>query len=91
MLNPPAGNGITIFTIGLGDLVIGQTTGDPSIGEKVLRYIAAGGDDGNLTTDRCSGVPVGQSCGNYSYAPDADSLPAIIDYITAYIRTRLGR
>lgn len=46
MLNPPAGNGITMSTIGLGNLVIARTTGDPSIGEKVLRYIAAGRDDG---------------------------------------------
>jgi len=91
MLNPPRGNGIVMFTLGLGDQVINASQGDPSIGEKVLRYIAAGGDDGDLATDPCGGVPVGQSCGNYYYAPDSASLPGIVSDIAARIRVRLGR
>ena len=91
LLNPPKGNGIVAYTIGLGNQMTSVTLGDPAIGEKVLRYIAAAGDDGNLATDPCSGVSVGQSCGQYSFALDASSLPDIVDDIAAHIQARLGR
>ena len=91
MLNPPDGSGVKAFAIGLGNYLISNPVGDPSIAEKLLRYISAAGDDGDLATDPCSGVDVGQSCGNYYYAPDAASLPAILSDIGTRLHALLGR
>ena len=91
MLNPPAGNGIVAYSIGLGDQVINVSTGDPAIGEKVLRYIAAAGDGGNPAPDPCSGIIVGQSCGQHYFVPNASSLSDAVNDISARIRAQLGR
>ena len=56
-LNEPGGNEISIYTIGLG--AAGGDTSDPfnvSIGEQLLRYMAAVGDDGDRQTDPCQTV-----------------------------------
>ena len=91
MLNEAGGgNGIVVFTIGLGDQVINNSRGDPSIGEKLLRYMAAGGDDGDLSSDLCAGVSTGQSCGNYYFAPTGNQLIQIFRAIAGRIFTRIN-
>ena len=91
MLEPPAGSGVVVFTIGLGDKVINENKGDPQIGEKLLRYMAAGGDDGKLSTDLCAGVASGASCGNYYFAPDKDQLLKVFQAIAGRIFTRINQ
>jgi hypothetical protein len=80
-INEPAGNNIGIYSIGLGD--VGQ------IGENLLRYMAAVGDDGDRATNPCSTTPAGQSCGQYYYAPTGDDLLPIFENIASSIYTRL--
>jgi len=77
----PAGNDLAIYTIGLGDV---------SAGENLLRYMAAVGDDGDRTTDPCSGVPAKRSCGQYYYAPSGNSLLPIFENIDSRIYTRIS-
>lgn len=85
-----AGNEVVIFTIGLGDLVTNFTAGgDPAAGERLLRYIAAVGDDGIPSTDPCDGVPLGEKCGNYFFSPTAGELGEIFLEIADRILTRL--
>jgi len=90
------GNGMVIFTIGLGDQVWntgGGTLGDPAIGGKLLRYMAAAGDDGDLSTDPCAPVAgdVTQTCGNYYFAPTAAELRDIFKSIAGRIFTRINQ
>jgi Flp pilus assembly protein TadG len=92
MLDSPTGNSIVMFTIGLGNLVTDFTAGgDADIGERVLRYIAAGGDDANLATDPCAGAPVATSCGNYYFAPSGGELLDIFRAIAGRIFTRINQ
>lgn len=94
MLESPTGNGIVMFTIGLGDLVTNFTAGgDPQIGEKVLRYIAEGGDDGKLTppSTNCATAPAGTPCGNYYYAPSGAQLLQVFKAIAGRIFTRINQ
>ncbi|HLF25475.1 MAG TPA: vWA domain-containing protein [Anaerolineae bacterium] len=97
MLNEEAdGNGIVMFTIGLGNQVITAPFGDPVVGEKLLRYIAAGGDDGRLETDPCAGIPNStlaepKSCGNYYFAPSGPQLLNIFKAIAGRIFTRINQ
>ena len=70
-LSEPPGNDIAIYTIGLGaagDVI--PTKG--AIGEILLRYMAAVGDDGDRTTDPCRTTANKQSCGQYYYAPSGE-------------------
>jgi Flp pilus assembly protein TadG len=90
MLEAPVGNQIVMFTIGLGNQLIANSKGDPAIGEKLMRYIAAGGDDFRLDTNPCAGVPVGQSCGNYYFAPSGAQLLQIFQQIAGRIFTRIN-
>lgn len=100
-LPPPQGNFIAVYTIGLGRQVIETSCGVnpcnvPDAGEKLLRYIAAVGDDGNPSTDPCAGVPPStldnpQSCGNYYFAPSGGDLQAIFQDIASRIFTRIHR
>lgn len=89
------GQNALIFTIGLGDLVINTSYGDPDAGEQLLRYAANVGADGfpnpNFPNfqDKCLGVPVGQSCGNYYFAPTGSQLVSIFEDIASRIFTRL--
>jgi hypothetical protein len=78
-----SGQEVTIFAIGVRDLVLTDPDGDPDAGERTLRYAAGVGGDGDpgSQTDPCNGVASGQSCGNYFYAPNGADLPEIITQI----------
>ena len=87
-----------IFTIGLGELVTNNTNCDVGtwggsceldVGEKLLRYLAAVGDDGNPTTDPCSTAGVGADCGNYYYSPTGAGLLEVFEAIASRIFTRI--
>jgi hypothetical protein len=80
--NPITGQGATIFTIGLGDLVQHARTGDPQAGQKLLDYAATlAGDE--------SGVPVNH--GMYVYAPSPLDLREIFRAIAENIATKLSQ
>ncbi len=81
----PNGNGVLVFTIGLGDLVINNTYGDPNAGEDLLRFIAST----NYTSDPCASSATGTSCGNYYFAPTGAELQEIFEAIASRIFTRL--
>lgn len=82
LANPVDGQGITVFTIGLGNLIRGATKGDADAGEKLLLYIAeTAGDE--------SGVDVNH--GLYYYSPDSAGLDEIFGAIAANIFTRLSQ
>ncbi len=92
------GQGAIVFTIGLGDNMINDDKCDltaypggcePDQGEKLLRYIAAIGDDGDPSTDPCSSVATGQSCGNYYFAPTGAGLLQVFEAIASRIFTRI--
>ena len=90
--NPPTcqtpGNDIAIYTIGLGaagDAIPGKG----AIGEILLRYMAAVGDDGDRTTDPCKTTANKQSCGQYYYAPSGEDLLPIFEDIATRIYTRI--
>lgn len=92
--NDKGGQNALIFTIGLGDQVINTAYGDPDAGERLLRYAANVGYDGepnpNTTEpDPCLGEPVGSSCGNYFFAPTGNQLIQIFEQIASKIFTRL--
>ena len=90
-LNEPGGNEISIYTIGLG--AAGGDTSDPinvSIGEQLLRYMAAVGDDGDRQTDPCNGVGPRRICGQYYYAPSGNALEGIFLDIASRIYTRIS-
>jgi Flp pilus assembly protein TadG len=95
-LAPSYGQGAVIFTIGLGEQVTNNTSCDPfwgscdsDVGEKLLRYIAAVGDDGDPTTDLCSASGVGNDCGNYYYSPTGSGLLEVFEAIASRIFTRI--
>ena len=99
------GQGAVVFTIGLGRLMVeapscayppgcnpalGECNGcDPDLGERLLRYIAAVGDDGDPYTDPCSSTDAGSSCGNYYFASGGADLDEIFDAIASRIFTRI--
>lgn len=78
--NEPLGNDIAIYVIGLGQA---------SVGESLLRYIAAVGDDGDRETNPCATAGATRSCGQYYYAPSGNELIAIFEDIATRIYTRL--
>jgi Flp pilus assembly protein TadG len=78
---------ILIYAIGFGRSVVVP----PAIGETLLRYMAAVGDDGDRTTDPCRSTPTMTNCGNYYFAPDAGSLQPVFEDISRRIFTRLTR
>lgn len=80
--NPETGQGVTIFTIGLGNLVRNATEGDADAGEQLLEYAALNAGD----------TPTVQaSHGEYYFSPDAAGLAAIFDAIAENIFTRISR
>jgi hypothetical protein len=92
------GQGAVVFTIGLGDKLINDDLCDLGAypggceedqGEKLLRFIAATGDDGDPSTDPCAGVAKGQSCGNYYYSPTGGGLLQVFEAIASRIFTRI--
>lgn len=86
----PKGNNIIIYAIGLGAVTPDNPPAWLDTGEKILRYMAAVGDDGDRATDECFGVGSKRSCGNYYYAPSGDALRAIFDDIASRIYTRIS-
>jgi hypothetical protein len=86
-----------IFTIGLGDLMIDSTACDPyyaglcdaDLGEQLMRYIAAVGDDGDPATDPCAGKVKGIDCGNYYFSPTGSGLLRVFEAIASRIFTRI--
>jgi len=87
------GQGVVIFTIGLGEDVTNYTEGAPNEdqGEKLLRYIAAVGDDGDPSTDPCSSAAIGDDCGNYYFVldPSGGQLLNVFEAIASRIFTRI--
>lgn len=85
----PDEGGVTIFTIGLGDLIRGKVDtdnsaikGDDDAGEKLLQYIAlTAGDTLTLQANH----------GEYYFSPDAVGLAAIFDAIAENIFTRISK
>ncbi len=91
--SPDGGQGVVVFTIGLGEDVTNYTQGAPNEdqGEKLLRYIAAVGDDGDPSTDPCASVAVGDDCGNYYFVldPSGGQLINVFEAIASRIFTRI--
>ena len=89
----PRGNDIAIYSIGLGNEVGTSTSGDTTspgyIGEQLLRYMAAVGDDGDRETDPCDGANSRTSCGQYYYASSGANLMPIYEDIANRIYTRI--
>jgi hypothetical protein len=86
----PGGQNVVIFSIGLGDLVWNNPVGDPDAGEKLLRYVAGVGDDGDPATNPdCSGAPTKTSCGNYYFSPTGAGLIQVFEAIASRIFTRI--
>jgi hypothetical protein len=95
------GNGIVIFTVGLGGLVNDNDGCDTSVysaaecsdaevlGEELLRYVAAVGDDGNPTTNPCGSVATGNDCGNYYFSPTGSGVLQVFEAIAGRIFTRI--
>jgi hypothetical protein len=83
----PRGNDIAIYSIALGDA--SQIVYGDAVGEELLRYMAAVGDDGDRTTDPCSGIATETNCGQYYYAPDGDGLKEVFEDIAGRIYTRI--
>lgn len=80
--DPVDGQGITIFTIGLGELVQNTTIGDPDAGEQLLTYVAeTAGDSPGVIANH----------GFYSYSPDAAGLEVIFGKIAENIFTRISQ
>lgn len=95
-LAPSYGQGAVIFSIGLGELVTNNISCDPfwgscepDVGEKLLRYVAAVGDDGDPTTDPCATAGVGADCGNYYFSPTGAGLLEVFEAIASRIFTRI--
>lgn len=76
----PRGNDVAVYSIGLGAV---------SLGEPLLRYIAAVGDDGDRTTDPCATVASFRSCGQYYYTNNPEDLVPIFEDIATRIYTRI--
>jgi|WetSurMetagenome_2_1015567.scaffolds.fasta_scaffold24796_4 hypothetical protein len=88
-LNEPGGNEITIYSVGLGAAGQDPFNSKP-IGEQVLRYMAAVGDDGDRETDPCRSVGPRQDCGQYYYAASGNQLTGIFMDISSRIYTRIS-
>lgn len=90
-----AGQGAVIFAVGLGDQVL-QTYGSDPVphGVRLLRYIAAVGDDGNPATDACEGLYGNLDgwkkwCGNYYFSPTGNGLTRVFEDIASRMFTRI--
>ena len=59
------------------------------LGEQLLRYVAAAGDDGDPSTDPCASTPSGNDCGNYYYRSDASNLGEVFSDIAKRIYTKI--
>ena len=82
LADPVDGQGVTVFTIGLGNLIRNSSKGDADAGEQLLRYIAeVAGDSLGVTANH----------GAYFYSPDSTGLDAIFSAIAANIFTRISQ
>lgn len=80
--DPVDGQGVTIFTIGLGNLIQNAPKGDPDSAEVLLEYIAeVAGDGAGYTANH----------GFYSYAPTTANLDDIFESIADNIFTRIAK
>ncbi|NPV55224.1 MAG: VWA domain-containing protein [Anaerolineae bacterium] len=86
-LNEPPGNDLAIYSIGVGG---GIGLGAGTVGEDLLRYMAAVGDDGDRTTDPCQLTPHREDCGQYYYAASGLDLLPIFEDIATRIYTRIA-
>jgi hypothetical protein len=89
---PLGGQDVVIFSIGLGEDVTNYTAGGSlTQGEKLLRYIAAVGDDGDPSTDPCASAADGDDCGNYYFVldPSGGQLLDVFEAIASRIFTRI--
>lgn len=92
-----AGQGAIAFAIGLGDGVLDdgcswgtcEASHEP-YGASLLRYIAAVGYDGDISSDPCDTVGDYRDwCGNYYFAPTGPQLTRIFEDIASRIFTRI--
>ena len=82
LASPEDGQGVTVFTIGLGNLVRNAAKGDADSGEQLLTYIAEqAGDSATATANH----------GEYFFSPDASGLAAIFQRIADNIFTRISQ
>ena len=79
--NEARGNDLAIYSMGFGPLAV--------LGEPLLRYMAAVGDDGNRLTDPCSTTPSQHNCGQYYFAANATQLLPIFQDIASRIYTKI--
>jgi len=94
---------IAIYTIGFGPKVLDASHGRADAGERLLRYIADVGDDGDLETAPCGSdfywddvvvdpLPSpGEDCGNYYYTQTAQDLADAFEDIVSRIFSRITR
>jgi Flp pilus assembly protein TadG len=78
----PRGNDIAIYSVGFGDIA--------ALGEPLLRYMAAVGDDGDRNTDPCVGVPAKHKCGQYYFAQNPSDLLPVFQDIASRIYTKIS-
>ena len=89
--DPVTGQGVSIFTIGLGNLIENAPKGDPDSAEDLLTYIAeTAGDDDDSNGDGKPDDYVANH-GFYSYAPSTGELSDIFKSIADNIFTRLAK
>lgn len=79
LADPVDGQGVTVFTIGLGRLIQNAPKGDPDAGEQLLTYIA----------ETAGGVTANH--GEYFYSPDSAGLDDIFLQIADNIFTRISQ
>jgi hypothetical protein len=84
--NPKTGQGVTMFTIGLGNLIRGAPSGDADAAEKLLQYIALNAGDDTATPKTYTA-----NHGTYSFAPDTSELGKIFLEISKNIITRISQ
>ncbi|MDY6876859.1 MAG: hypothetical protein SWK90_11755 [Chloroflexota bacterium] len=102
MADTAAAQKIVLFTIGFGSEVIDYDRGGrEDAGERLLRYIADVGDDGDRSTAPCGSdfywdyqhiwpLPdLGEDCGNYYYADEPDELEDIFEAIASRVFSRI--
>ncbi|MCC6298511.1 MAG: Tad domain-containing protein [Anaerolineales bacterium] len=89
--DPVDGQGVSIFTIGLGNLIRNAPKGDPDSAEVLLTYIAqnAGDDEDNNGDGKPDDYTANH--GFYSYADNTLNLPAIFKSIANNIFTRIAK
>lgn len=100
---PDGGNGVVMFTVGLGNYVTENDECDTdyysaaecdqakTLGEELLRYVANVGDDGDPrpSSDPCASVASGHDCGNYYYSPTGSGVLRVFEAIAGRIFTRI--